>query len=59
MRVAAGKVGGNDIVIACMDFEFIGGSLGSVMGEKFSRAVDHCIEHKMAYMVISKSRVPV
>jgi len=55
MRVAAGKVGGNDIVIACMDFEFIGGSLGSVMGEKFSRAVDHCIEHKMAYMVISKS----
>jgi acetyl-CoA carboxylase carboxyl transferase subunit beta len=55
MRVAAGKVGGNDIVIACMDFEFIGGSLGSVMGEKFSRAVDHCLQHKMPYMVISKS----
>jgi acetyl-CoA carboxylase carboxyl transferase subunit beta len=55
MRVAVGKVGGNDILIACMDFEFIGGSLGSVMGEKFSRAVDYCIENKMPYMVISKS----
>jgi acetyl-CoA carboxylase carboxyl transferase subunit beta len=55
MRVAAGKVGGNGIVIACMDFEFIGGSLGSVMGEKFSRAVDYCIEHRLPYMVISKS----
>ena len=41
MRVATGKVGGHDLVIACMDFEFIGGSLGSVMGEKFSSAVDH------------------
>jgi acetyl-CoA carboxylase carboxyl transferase subunit beta len=55
MRVAVGKVGSHDLVIACMDFEFIGGSLGSVMGEKFSRAVDYCIEHKMPYMVISKS----
>ena len=55
MRVAVGKVGGYDIVIACMDFEFIGGSLGSVMGEKFSRAVDHCLQHNMPYMVISKS----
>ncbi len=55
MRVAVGKVGGNELVVACMDFEFIGGSLGSVMGEKFSRAVDHCIAHQMPYMVISKS----
>ena len=55
MRVAVGKVGSHDIVIACMDFEFIGGSLGSVMGEKFSRAIDHCIKHKMPYLVISKS----
>jgi acetyl-CoA carboxylase carboxyl transferase subunit beta len=55
MRVAVGSVHGKDIVIACMDFEFIGGSLGSVMGEKFSRAVDFCIEHKLPYMVISKS----
>lgn len=55
MRVAVGTVGGHDLVIACMDFEFIGGSLGSVMGEKFSRAVDYCIEHTLPYMVISKS----
>lgn len=55
MRVAVGKVNGNDLVVACMDFEFIGGSLGSVMGEKFSRAVDYCIQHDIPYMVISKS----
>ncbi len=55
MRVGVGKVNGEEIVIACMDFEFIGGSLGSVMGEKFSRAVDYCIEHKLPFMVISKS----
>lgn len=55
MRVATGTVGGHPIVIACMDFEFIGGSLGSVMGEKFSRAIDYCLEHKLPYMVISKS----
>jgi acetyl-CoA carboxylase carboxyl transferase subunit beta len=55
MRVAVGDVEGNPMVVACMDFEFIGGSLGSVMGEKFSRAVDYCIAHKMPYMVISKS----
>jgi acetyl-CoA carboxylase carboxyl transferase subunit beta len=55
MRVAVGKVNGHEIVIACMDFEFIGGSLGSVMGEKFSRAVDHCLQHKLPYMVIAKS----
>jgi acetyl-CoA carboxylase carboxyl transferase subunit beta len=55
MRVATGTVNGEGILVACMDFEFIGGSLGSVMGEKFSRAVDYCIQHKLAYLVISKS----
>ncbi len=55
MRVAVGNIGGQEIVVACMDFEFIGGSLGSVMGEKFSRAVDYCIQHKLPYMVICKS----
>jgi len=55
MSVATGTVNGEGLVIACMDFEFIGGSLGSVMGEKFSRAVDYCIEHKLPYLVISKS----
>ncbi len=55
IRIAVGKVDDNEMVIACMDFEFIGGSLGSVMGEKFSRAVDYCIAHRLPYMVISKS----
>lgn len=55
MRVGVGKVNGQELVVACMDFEFIGGSLGSVMGEKFSRAVDFCLEHKLPYLVISKS----
>jgi len=55
MRVASGTVNGEGLVVACMDFEFIGGSLGSVMGEKFSRAVDYCITHQLPYLVISKS----
>ncbi|HXL58595.1 MAG TPA: acetyl-CoA carboxylase, carboxyltransferase subunit beta, partial [Chitinophagaceae bacterium] len=55
MRVAVGKINGHEIVVACMDFEFIGGSLGSVMGEKFCRAVDYCLEHKLPFLVISKS----
>lgn len=55
MRVGVGKVAGEEMVIACMDFEFIGGSLGSVMGEKFSRAVDYCIAHKLPYIIICKS----
>jgi acetyl-CoA carboxylase carboxyl transferase subunit beta len=55
ITVAHGKVHGYDLVLACMDFEFIGGSLGSVMGEKISRACDYCIEHKIPFMIINKS----
>lgn len=55
MSIGYGKVNGDNWTIACMDFEFIGGSLGSVMGEKFSRAVDYAIKHKTPYLVISKS----
>ncbi len=55
MSVAIGKVEGFELVIACMDFEFIGGSLGSVMGEKICRAADYCVEHKIPFMIISKS----
>lgn len=55
ISVADGKVGGHDLVICCMDFNFIGGSLGSVMGEKISRACDYCLEHKKPLMIISKS----
>ena len=55
ITVAHGKVYGNDLVVACMDFEFIGGSLGSVMGEKISRACDYCIANKVPFMIINKS----
>jgi acetyl-CoA carboxylase carboxyl transferase subunit beta len=55
LRTAAGKVEGEDLVIACMDFSFIGGSMGSVVGEKISRAIDHALEHKFPLMIISKS----
>jgi acetyl-CoA carboxylase carboxyl transferase subunit beta len=55
ITVAHGKVNSNDLVVACMDFEFIGGSLGSVMGEKISRACDYCIEHRIPFMIINKS----
>ncbi|HJU45660.1 MAG TPA: acetyl-CoA carboxylase, carboxyltransferase subunit beta [Chitinophagaceae bacterium] len=55
IRVGAGKMNELPFVIACMDFEFIGGSLGSVMGERISRAVDYCLEHKTPLMIICKS----
>ena len=44
IKTAYGKVGGHDILVACMDFSFIGGSMGAVMGEKISRAIDFCID---------------
>lgn len=55
IRTAYGKINGHRLVIACMDFRFIGGSMGSVMGEKISRAIDFCIEKKCLFLVISKS----
>ncbi len=55
IRIATGTVNNLPIVVACMDFEFIGGSLGSVMGERISRAVDYCLEHQCALMIICKS----
>jgi len=55
ISVAEGKVLGSPLVICCMDFNFIGGSLGSVMGEKIARAADHCRKTRSAMMIISKS----
>jgi len=55
IRCAHGKVGGEELVIACMDFTFIGGSMGSVVGEKIARSIDYCIEKKTPFMLISKS----
>ena len=55
IRTAVGKMDGHDFVIAAMDFSFIGGSMGSVMGEKIARAIDHAIKIKAPFMIISKS----
>ena len=55
MQVAWGKVEGHGLVIAAMDFKFIGGSMGSVVGEKIARAIDFSIARKMPLMIISKS----
>lgn len=55
ISVAHGKINKLPMVIAAMDFGFIGGSMGSVMGEKIARAIDYCVEHKIPLMVISKS----
>lgn len=55
LRSAYGKVNGEDLVVCCMDFGFIGGSMGSVVGEKISRAIDFCLKTKTPLMIISKS----
>lgn len=55
MAVAEGNLAGLPLVVACMDFKFIGGSMGSVVGEKISLAIDQAIETKSALLIISKS----
>lgn len=55
IRTAVGKSMGKDLVVACMDFGFIGGSMGSVVGEKIARAANYSLKHKIPLMIISKS----
>jgi acetyl-CoA carboxylase carboxyl transferase subunit beta len=55
VRTAVGKSKGRDIVIACMDFRFIGGSMGSVVGEKIARAANYSLKRKIPFLIISKS----
>lgn len=55
VRTAVGKSFGKDLVVACMDFTFIGGSMGSVVGEKIARAIDYSIQKKTPFLMISKS----
>ncbi|WP_299129304.1 acetyl-CoA carboxylase, carboxyltransferase subunit beta [uncultured Winogradskyella sp.] len=55
VKTAVGKSMGKDLVIACMDFSFIGGSMGSVVGEKIARAADYALKKKTPFMIISKS----
>jgi len=55
INVAVGKVNRQPLTVAAMDFSFIGGSMGAVVGERISRAIDYCIEHRTPLMIISKS----
>ena len=55
VRTGVGKSKGNDIVICCMDFAFIGGSMGAVVGEKISRGINYAIDNKLPFVMISKS----
>ena len=55
VRTAVGKSKGENLVVACMDFKFIGGSMGSVVGEKIARAADYAIQHQLPLVIISKS----
>ena len=55
IRTAVGKSKGKDLVIACMDFSFIGGSMGSVVGEKIVRAAQYALKHRIPFVIISKS----
>ena len=55
VRTAVGKSMGKDMVVACMDFAFIGGSMGSVVGEKIARAIAYSIKKKLPFVMISKS----
>ena len=55
IRAGVGKIEGENLVIACMDFNFIGGSMGSVVGEKIARSIDYSMKHKIPFLMISKS----
>src|SRR5690606_12276921 len=55
VRTAYGKMNGIDITVGCMDFAFIGGSMGSVVGEKIARAMGHSLKKKKPFLMISRS----
>ncbi|WP_303310427.1 acetyl-CoA carboxylase, carboxyltransferase subunit beta [Hymenobacter sp. BT730] len=55
VRSAHGKMNGVELVVACMDFKFIGGSMGSVVGEKIARAIDYARQNRIPFLMISKS----
>ncbi|MFY7665490.1 MULTISPECIES: acetyl-CoA carboxylase, carboxyltransferase subunit beta [Flavobacterium] len=55
VRTAVGKSKGKDLVVCCMDFAFIGGSMGAVVGEKIARGIDYAIKNRLPFVMISKS----
>ncbi|WP_348824315.1 acetyl-CoA carboxylase, carboxyltransferase subunit beta [Flavobacterium aestuarii] len=55
VRTGVGKSKGKEVVICCMDFAFIGGSMGAVVGEKIARGIDFAIKNRLPFVMISKS----
>ncbi|MBL7812907.1 MAG: acetyl-CoA carboxylase carboxyltransferase subunit beta [Bacteroidetes bacterium] len=55
VRTATGKMNDFKLVVSCMDFAFVGGSMGSVVGEKIARGIDYSLEHNIPFLMISKS----
>ena len=55
VRVGTGKIEGRGVALACMDFQFIGGSMGSVVGEKIARCIDKAVKNKLPLIIISES----
>jgi len=55
VSVGVGKVRKKPLIIAAMDFSFIGGSMGSVVGEKIARSIDYALKHRIPFLMISKS----
>lgn len=55
VRVGVGKINGIDLVVSCMDFRFIGGSMGSVVGERLAISIDYALKHKVPLVIISQS----
>jgi acetyl-CoA carboxylase carboxyl transferase subunit beta len=53
--IGVGKINGLDLVVGCMDFSFIGGSMGSVVGERLAQGAEYALKHKVPYMIISQS----
>ena len=55
IQCAVGEMNKKKVLVACMDFSFIGGSMGSVVGERISKSIDYCIENSIPFITISKS----
>jgi acetyl-CoA carboxylase carboxyl transferase subunit beta len=55
VRVGTGKIEGRNIAFGCMDFQFIGGSMGSVVGEKIARVIDRAFKSKIPLVIVSES----
>ncbi len=55
VRTAYGKMDEIDLVVCCMDFNFIGGSMGSVVGEKIARGIEHALQNRKPFLMISRS----